>query len=71
MKLYELDVPTPSIKSIAQKHKVSVEYLNRQLQQGISIEQEHTTNKKIAAEIARDHLNEDPAYYEKLKKVEQ
>lgn len=70
MKLNELNVPTPSIENIAKKHGVSVQYLNRQLAIGIEVEQEHTSNKKIAAEIAKDHLNEDPKYYEKLKQVE-
>jgi hypothetical protein len=40
------------------------------LAQGIKIEMEHTKDKKIAQEIAMDHLTEDPKYYEKLKQVE-
>ena len=31
---------------------------------------EHTNDKKIASEIALDHLYEDPKYYTKLKKIE-
>jgi hypothetical protein len=41
----------------------------RQLAIGKRIEREHTKNSKIAEEIARDHLTEDPNYYKKLKKV--
>lgn len=41
-----------------------------QLQNGIKIEMEHTKNHKIAKEIAKDHLSEDPNYYKKLKKIE-
>jgi len=39
------------------------------LQQGIKVELEHTTNQMIAREIAKDHLAEDPDYYEKLKQI--
>ena len=41
-----------------------------QLRKGIKVEMEHTDDKKIAKEIAMDHLFEDPKYYDKLKKVE-
>jgi len=40
------------------------------LRQGIAIEKEHTSNDKIATEIAMDHLTEDPFYYDKLKAIE-
>lgn len=48
-----------------EKNKVDPE----QLQIGIEVEQEHTNDKKIAEEIARDHLAEDPHYYTKLKQA--
>lgn len=41
-----------------------------QLEIGIKHEMEHTKNRKIAKEIAKDHLSEDPNYYKKLKKIE-
>jgi len=50
-----------------------------QLKEGIDVEQEHVRRdktktweekKKIAADIAMDHLKEDPEYYTKLKKME-
>jgi hypothetical protein len=41
----------------------------KQLAIGKRIEREHTKNSKIAEEIARDHLTEDPNYYKKLKKA--
>jgi len=41
-----------------------------QLKIGIKSEMEHTNDKHIAAEIAMDHLKEDPNYYEKLSKIE-
>ena len=40
-----------------------------ELARGIKHEMEHTDDKKIAAEIAKDHIKEDPKYYEKLEKA--
>lgn len=40
-----------------------------ELKMGIEVEMEHTKSRKIAREIAMDHLSEDPRYYTKLKKV--
>ena len=37
-----------------------------QMKKGVKIEMEHTTNPKVAAEIARDHLAENPKYYDHL-----
>ena len=42
----------------------------KQLVKGIKVENEHTKNTKAASEIAKDHLNERPDYYEKLDKME-
>jgi transcriptional regulator with XRE-family HTH domain len=60
-----------TIADIAKMHKISVSELNDYLKKGIEVELEHTTDKKIAKEIALDHLYEDPKYYEKLKKIEE
>ena len=65
-----LDRPTPDVKAIARKHRVDVAYVRSQLKKGIRVEMEHTTQERIAKEIALDHLNEDPKYYIKLAKVE-
>ena len=40
------------------------------LEAGIKVEMEHTSDLKVATEIAMDHLTEDPKYYEKLKTIE-
>ena len=40
------------------------------LAEGAKHEHEHTRNDQIAKEIAKDHLSEDPQYYEKIKKIE-
>lgn len=65
-----LDKETLNPLQIAQKHKVPVEQIMRQLKMGIKTEQEHTSNIEVAKEIALDHLKEDPKYYSKLHKME-
>jgi hypothetical protein len=40
--------------------------LSDELELGINVEMEHTTDRKIAKEIALDHMFEDPRYYTKL-----
>ena len=42
----------------------------RELKRGIEVELEHTKSRKIAKEIAMDHLTEIPDYYTRLKKME-
>jgi hypothetical protein len=42
-----------------------------QLKMGVEAELEHTSNREMAEEIAKDHLKEDPKYYTKLKKMEE
>ncbi len=65
-----LDVKTPSLENIAKKFDVGLSWLKKQLEAGIEVEKEHTSKREVAEEIALDHLNEDPEYYIKLKKVE-
>lgn len=65
----QLNVKTMTPEQLAKKHGISVEEINKQLEMGIKVEQEHTSNKEMAKEIALDHLKEDPAYYSKLKKA--
>lgn len=67
-----------TFENIAKKHdrkgyydiQDMVSSLKKELAKGIKIEMEHTEDKKIAKEIALDHLYEDPNYYSKLKKIE-
>lgn len=40
------------------------------LAEGIAVEREHTDDPKVAREIAKDHLTEDPDYYRKLRRIE-
>jgi hypothetical protein len=58
------------LEEIAAKHNVPVEELKKELEKGIAVEKEHTSDEKIAEEIAMDHLVENPKYYESLMQVE-
>lgn len=51
-------------------HRKPWNFDQRALAKGIKVEMEHTTDAKIALEIAMDHLVEDPSYYDKLEKIE-
>lgn len=73
MNLDEIDLigkPTPSFDQIMAKHNVSFKQLKIQLSKGIKVELEHTSDLKLAREIALDHLDEYPDYYDRLEKVE-
>jgi hypothetical protein len=65
-----LEKHTPTLLQIAKKHGVSSEILMKQLKRGIAVEREHTDDEATATEIALDHLNEFPDYYDRLEKVE-
>jgi len=45
--------------------------LEKQLEKGIKAEMEHTSDAKVAREIAMDHLWEDRKYYDKLETMEE
>jgi DNA topoisomerase IB/2'-5' RNA ligase len=51
--------------------KADAEFNQDDLNAGILIEMEHTDDKQVATEIAKDHLTEDPEYYNKLPAIEQ
>jgi len=59
------------IYDIANMHKVDIDDLNVELQKGIEVEKEHTSDKDVAKKIALDHLYEDPKYYTKLATIEE
>ena len=66
-----LDKPTPTIEELAKKHNVPLKDIRAQLAKGIKVEKEHASDAKIAEEIALDHLNELPDYYDRLETVEE
>ena len=66
----DLNAPTPTIQMLARKWKTSPKEILAQVKKGVKVEAEHTTDFDIAMEIALDHINEDPKYYDKLKFIE-
>ncbi len=48
---------------MAKKHGVTVDDINKELKIGVKIEMEHTDDKKLAKEIAMDHVAEFPDFY--------
>jgi predicted GNAT family acetyltransferase len=54
---------------LADKKKPS-DFDKKKLKAGAKVESEHTSDKKVAQEIAMDHLTEDKNYYKKLKTIE-
>jgi hypothetical protein len=62
---------TKTIKVTATfKKPKSKSYNKKDLKQGMLVEKEHTTSKRVQKIIAQNHLDEDKKYYKKLKKVE-
>ncbi|MCK9470180.1 MAG: hypothetical protein M0Q88_00310 [Bacilli bacterium] len=59
-----------TVEDIAKKHNVTVEDIEKQLEIGIQIEQEHTSDPEHAKKIAMDHLVEFSDYYDRLVKME-
>lgn len=47
------------------------EFDPEQLGKGVRVEKEHTTDTGLATEIAKDHLVEDPKYYDGLEEMEE
>jgi ADP-ribose pyrophosphatase YjhB (NUDIX family) len=62
---------TPSgKKELSNQFKVDPRAYVQHVIKGMKSEKEHTDDTQVAAEIARDHLIEDPAYYSKLERME-
>lgn len=57
-------------EDIAKKHNVKTKAIKRQLDMGEKIEMEHTDKPKLSKEIASDHVEEIPDYYDRLKDME-
>jgi hypothetical protein len=45
------------------------DFNKKDLEDGIKHEMEHTKDRSIAKEIAKDHLSEDPNYYKIINRV--
>jgi hypothetical protein len=59
-----------TLAQIADKHKVDLDTIKKEFKKGVNTEMEHTTDIRIASEIAKDHIFEDPKYYDKLMTIE-
>lgn len=59
-----------TLQDIAAKFMIPVPQLQLELNKGIKIEMEHTTDRSAAEKIALDHLAESPLYYVYLAKME-
>jgi hypothetical protein len=57
-------------QDLADKHNLDLATIEKSLAQGQKVELEHTDDKAKAYEIAKDHIFEDPKYYDKLAKIE-
>ncbi len=58
------------LTDVANHHKVDIDELMKEFELGVKTEMEHTSDRKVAEEIALDHLFEDPKYYTKLTAME-
>ena len=59
-----------TVQDLADKHKVSLAHIEKEVAAGVQVELEHTKDRSVAKKIAMDHLFEDPDYYTKLKSIE-
>ena len=62
--------PHKTPEQLAKKHKVPLSQIKNQLKKGTKVEKEHTKNIELATNIASQHIDELPYYYDRLPKVE-
>ena len=60
-----------TLNDFATKYNTTIDVIKQKIKDGVKVEMEHTTDVRIATEIAKDHIWEDLNYYTKLKKVEE
>lgn len=66
----ELKAAADLLPGGAGDNKPDSDFSHKALEEGSEHEHEHTSNDQIAKEIAKDHLSEDPRYYEKQEALE-
>lgn len=59
-----------TLEDIAEMHDMDVSTLQKQLDMGVLVEKEHSSDPEVRKRIAMDHLYEIPDYYTRLKKME-
>ena len=73
--MFDTNVALATVKTMAEAqlalyHGVDIEYILNQVNKGIKVEMEHTTDKEVAREIACDHIREIKDYYTRLEGME-
>lgn len=53
-----------TIYDIAKMHNVPVEHIMKQLDAGVEVEKEHGSDMNMRIRTAKDHLVENPSYYD-------
>lgn len=77
LNLHKNVVPIPNVATLDNiygglaDNKLDEGFNKDNLKEGMTVESEHTDNVELAKEIAKDHLTENPKYYQELKKVEE
>lgn len=64
------DIAKKHSKKLKKPIKDVEKVLDKELKKGENVEREHTTSKKVAKTIAKDHEVENLKYYTKLNKAE-
>jgi hypothetical protein len=59
-----------TVEDLAKKWKVRVSDIEKRITQGVKVESEHTDDKKMQMEIAKDHIFEMLDYYDRLESME-
>jgi hypothetical protein len=70
LSLKNTDVRTPGAQAIAKKWNLPLTKVYALISQGAKVEFEHNRDKEKAKQVARDHINERPDYYKRLKHME-
>lgn len=70
MSLRNTDVRTPGAAEIAKKWNLPLRKVYGLISQGAKVEFEHNRDKEKAKQVARDHINERPDYYKRLRSME-
>jgi rhodanese-related sulfurtransferase len=60
-----------TVEDIAKLHGVPASKIEEQIEKGVKVELEHTPDRKVAREIAMDHLVEFANYYDMLEAMEE
>ena len=58
-------------EELAEQHKEDPKEIEKEKQEGTAVEMEHTNSPEVAEEIAEDHIEEIPDYYDRLEDMEE